>query len=124
MESITPNKRKAKIWWNKIGDSFKQHKLMNTYFPAAPQARNLTDSEIEHIYNEEMKSVVKVIRTTPFDPAGTVLSMQDFRLKYSYLFMSYVSDIELIEHLREWTKNPVPEFNGGANPGNSFKILI
>jgi len=43
---------------------------------------------------------IRVIKDTPFDLEGTMLSISDFRLKYSYICTKDLSDEKLISYLK------------------------
>lgn len=46
---------------------------------------------------------IKVLKDTPFDKAGTELSISDFRIKYNYICTNDVSNSKLIAYLKnEW----------------------
>ena len=47
-----------------------------------------------------MKTTIKILKDTPFDRAGTELSISDFRLKYSYVCSKDTPDSALIAYLK------------------------
>lgn len=46
-------------------------------------------------------SKIKILKDTPFDKKGTLLSIADFRLKYSYVCTKSTSDDDLVTYLRK-----------------------
>ena len=50
---------------------------------------------------------IKIKKETPFDKAGTVMSIKDFRLKYSYICVSKATDKELFDYINLFTLKPV-----------------
>jgi hypothetical protein len=53
-----------------------------------------------------MKHVkIKVLKDTPFDSAGTELTLDDFRLKYSYICTNDVTNDGLINYIGSWNKD-------------------
>jgi len=47
-----------------------------------------------------MKEVkIKILKDTPFDKNGTILSIQDFKLKYSYICNKYATNDEIINYI-------------------------
>ena len=50
---------------------------------------------------------VKILKTTPFDVAGTELTLSEFRLKYGYICSNGVTDTQLIEYLKSYRSHPV-----------------
>lgn len=54
---------------------------------------------------------IKILKDTPFDRAETVLSMNEFRLKYGYLCTEQVTNKELFDHIKYWNDNPIEIVN-------------
>lgn len=48
---------------------------------------------------------IKILQDTPFDKAYTVLSIEAFRLKYTYLINTHNSDYFLVNYIKEGYKN-------------------
>ena len=44
---------------------------------------------------------IKILKDTPFDIKGTVLTVGEFRLKYNYICSSTVKDEELFNYLKQ-----------------------
>ena len=49
---------------------------------------------------------IEILQDTPFDKKGTILSIKDFRLKYSYICTKDVCDSELFDYINMFTLNP------------------
>ena len=49
---------------------------------------------------------IEILQDTPFDKKGTILSIKDFRLKYSYICTETVSESELFDYINLFTLYP------------------
>jgi hypothetical protein len=53
-----------------------------------------------------MEVKIKILKDTPFDLAGTVLNIADFRLKYNYISTRNVTDDELVHYIKDYKSFP------------------
>jgi hypothetical protein len=53
------------------------------------------------------KLMIKILKDTPFDIAGTILSIYDFKLKYSYICTNNVTHKELFDYIKSYKVYPV-----------------
>jgi len=49
---------------------------------------------------------IKVVKTTPFDEEGTLLTIEEFRLRYGYICAVCDSDEELVDYIQTYTSHP------------------
>jgi hypothetical protein len=49
---------------------------------------------------------IRIKKDTPFDKAGTMMSISDFRLKYGYICTKAVTDQELVDYILQFQKDP------------------
>ncbi len=49
---------------------------------------------------------IKILKDTPFNLAGDILSVKDFRLIYNYICTSSVKDEELIDYIKTYKSYP------------------
>ena len=49
---------------------------------------------------------IEILQDTPFDKKGTILSIKDFKLKYSYICAETVSESELFDYINLFTLYP------------------
>lgn len=45
---------------------------------------------------------IKILKTTPFDVEGTILSIRDFRAKYGWICTTSTTNEELVKYIKEW----------------------
>ena len=71
-----------------------------------------------------MKYKIKILKDTPFDVAGTELSISEFRLKYNYICTRAIDDIELINYLHSYTSHPQLKQTIKFTINDWFKVII
>lgn len=62
-----------------------------------------------------MEEKIKILKDTPFNLAGDILGIKEFRLKYNYICTNDVSDKDLIHYIKDYASYPglkqTPKFN-------------
>lgn len=61
---------------------------------------------------------IRIKQDTPFDKAGSELSISEFKLKYGYICSKYVTDEELRDYLLFCAVQPV-----GNSPSRWFEVV-
>jgi hypothetical protein len=64
---------------------------------------------------------IKVLKDTPFDNAGTILGIDQFRFRYNYIHAKSVDDDEIIEYLKK-DKSFEKWFEVIEIPTNNFRV--
>ena len=49
---------------------------------------------------------IKILKDTPFNLAGDILGIKEFRLKYDYICTKDVSDLDLIHYIKDYKSYP------------------
>lgn len=69
-----------------------------------------------------MSTIIKILKDTPFDVAGTELSIVNFRAKYGWICTSTTTNEELIKYLKEeWKLQQVQPYQ--KQIGDWFQVL-
>ena len=53
-----------------------------------------------------MEEKIKILKDTPFNLAGDILGIKEFRLKYNYICTNDVSDKDLIHYIKDYASYP------------------
>lgn len=65
---------------------------------------------------------IKILRDTPFDKAGSKMTLSDFRVKYSYISTDSVTDEELVKYLQIERAAVLCNNTSGNHTGKWFEV--
>lgn len=54
-----------------------------------------------------METKIKILKDTPFNLAGDILGIEEFRLKYNYICTKDVSNLDLIAYIKDYKSYPL-----------------
>lgn len=70
-----------------------------------------------------MRYKIKILKDTPWDKAGTELSIGAFRLKYGYICTRDVSDEDLIHYMKDFKSHPILSQTQGVCVSEWFELI-
>lgn len=70
-----------------------------------------------------MNYKIKILKDTPWDVAGTELTISDFRLKYGYICTRDIPDSELIGYIKQWNSHPILSQTSKYCISDWFKVV-
>ena len=70
-----------------------------------------------------MEIKVKILKDTPFNLAGDILGIKEFRLKYNYICLNEVSDQDLIHYIKDYASYPQLKQTSKYNISEWFQVI-
>jgi hypothetical protein len=69
------------------------------------------------------KARIKILKDTPFNLAGDILELKEFRLKYNYICLNQVSDEDLIRYIKDYASYPQIKQMSKYNVSEWFQVV-